>query len=117
MSKVILLVDDDDAFRESVNLNLELENYVVIAVADGHSALNVLQDKAIGLVLTDILMPAMTGGELVQAIKKVDTTIKVIGMTGGGRTQKEASFNSFDGFLYKPFTRSELIEQIESQLN
>ena len=123
MSKVILLVDDDSAFRESVRDVLEMHGYEVIETDDGKEALPVLEKEHVDLVLTDILMPDIEGNELVGRIKKLRPDLKVIGMTGGGRI---GSANEVEGMcspfffgkiLNKPFVVDDLMAQVEKALS
>jgi CheY-like chemotaxis protein len=66
----ILVVDDNDALRENISEALELEGYLVEAVAGGRQALEALsRDPLPGLVLVDMMMPGMSGRELVAALR------------------------------------------------
>ncbi len=121
--KNILLVDDDDGFRESVRDILLLEDYEVIEVSDGKYALPIVEKQAVDLVLTDILMPETEGVELNLKINKMKPGLKVIGMTGGGRMLEQGSVVemcrdfSFETMLCKPFTMEELLATVEQALN
>jgi CheY-like chemotaxis protein len=119
MNKTILLTDDDDAFRGSVKLLLELEGFCVIEACNGKEALKLLQadDDEIDVVISDILMPEMAGTELCRNIRLIAPTLKVIGMTGGGLADELQAGSSsgvlhFDRFLKKPFKRMELLNAI-----
>lgn len=120
--KVILLVDDDSDFRESVRDVLMLEDYEVIAVSDGRYALPVVEKEAIDLVVTDILMPDIEGVELCININAMKPDLKVIGMTGGSRMLEQKSVVelcsdfSFETVLCKPFTMEELLTKVEQAL-
>ena len=81
---MILIVDDDAVFRQSVRNVLEIEDYKVIDVDDGLNALPIVEKGNVDLVITDILMPEIEGNELAARIKKINPDLKVIGMTGGG---------------------------------
>lgn len=119
MNKVILLVDDDDAFRGSVKDILELEGYKIIEAVDGQVALPLIENHSIDLVITDLLMPGIDGVELISKIKEKKTALKVIGMTGGGKIgtaeKLESSFSGFffEKILVKPFEDTELLSEIK----
>ncbi len=122
MGKVILLVDDDSAFRESVYDILELEGFEVIEAEDGKYALPILENEDVHLVITDILMPEIEGIDLVSKIKKLKPNLKVIGMTGGGRIGSAEQVKSmcssffFETVLSKPFLVEDLIAEVEAAL-
>ncbi len=120
MNTVILLVDDDSAFRESVNDILEIENYQVIEAKSGKEALSIIENKngQVDLVITDMLMPEIEGNALAAKIKRLRPNLKIIGMTGGGRIgTPDAVVNMavgplFETILRKPFLAEDLIAQI-----
>ena len=122
MSKKILLVDDDDAFRSSVSQILRLEDYDVVDVSDGKDALPYLKSNSVDLVITDILMPEVEGNELATKIKEQHPDLSVIGMTGGGRigdaeTVKKMCLNNlFHAVLKKPFVSEELLNYVKEAI-
>ena len=122
MSKVILVVDDNDAFRESVFDILEIDGYTVVEAEDGEKALRIIKKEHVDLVITDILMPEVEGNELVFEIKKLRPELKVIGMTGGGRigtadTVEMMCAAEFEIILHKPFTGGDLMAQVVKALS
>lgn len=122
MSKVILLVDDNDAFRESVSDILEIHGYTVIEAEDGAKGLKIVKKEHVDLVITDILMPELEGNELFFEIKKLRPDLKVIGMTGGGRIGTADRVEimcvaEFEIILHKPFTAEDLIAQVVKALS
>ena len=120
MSKVILLVDDDEPFRESVREILEIEGYAVIECADGSDALPILDREHIDLLLTDILMPEVDGIVLAFKSKALNPKLKMIGMTGGGRIVSAENVKVacgprvFETILTKPFDADDLITCIKT---
>ena len=78
MGRVILLVDDDTGFRDSVRETLELHDFEVVEVVDGTEALAFLEKEDVSLVVTDILMPNMEGNELAMSIKEMRPDMKII---------------------------------------
>ncbi|PCJ63390.1 MAG: hypothetical protein COA79_00865 [Planctomycetota bacterium] len=122
MNKTILLVDDDDAFRDAVKDILELEGFKIICAENGKTALTELDNENLDLVITDILMPESDGIELISKIKELRSDLKVIGMTGGGTIASANKLKtSFSGFYFetiltKPFEDSELLEAINKAI-
>ena len=121
MSKVILLVDDDSGFRESVRDILEVEGYTVIEAGDGMEAFPIVEKEKVDLVITDILMPQVEGIELYTKIEKIRPDLKVIGMSGGGRIGtaediKQCVSHIFERMLSKPFTKEDLMTEVGAAL-
>jgi diguanylate cyclase (GGDEF)-like protein len=81
-AKRILIVDDDDAVRESLYDFLEFHNFAVAAVASARQALEVLNHDAFDLILSDLVMPQMDGISLTKAIRESGKDVPVLVMTG-----------------------------------
>ena len=78
----ILLVDDDDEFRESLSLNLVDEGFVVTTFADGPSALEFLAGgEGVDVILLDWRMPGMNGLEVLRELRQRGTNTPVIFLT------------------------------------
>jgi two-component system response regulator ChvI len=78
----LLLVDDDDLFRESLGLNLIDEGYEVTSIANGHDALAYLEGGgSADVVLLDWRMPSLTGLEVLRRLRRAGVTIPVIFLT------------------------------------
>ena len=112
----ILLVDDDSLVRRLTRTILEQGNFVVIEASDGIEALNVFRqhDRKIDLLLTDIVMPRMTGTELVKQIKFEDSRLPVLFMSAYCDTMEE----SMRGIecVAKPFTSDGLVAKVRQVL-
>ena len=109
MNNAILIVDDDDAIRESAEDFLEMKNYVVETAASAEKAIEKLKTFAADIVITDIMMDGMTGLELTKYInKKFDS--KVIVMTGfnADYSYEDAIDIGASDFIFKPFRFEEL---------
>lgn len=78
----LLLVDDDDLFRESLGLNLSDEGYEVTSVAGGRDALDFLENgSAVDVVLLDWRMPNLSGLEVLRQMRRTGLTTPVIFLT------------------------------------
>ena len=70
MKKVVLAVDDSEAVRSLVVLNLINSGWEVITAYDGYDALDKLASRKVDLIITDIQMPNLNGYELLRIIRK-----------------------------------------------
>jgi CheY-like chemotaxis protein len=98
-SITILCVDDEETPRTLRKLILQKQGYQVVAVASGTEALEVLDRVSIHLVLSDQMMPGMTGTELTKFVKAVRPTMPVILISGVNEIPADASYA--DRFISK----------------
>ncbi|GGB44092.1 C4-dicarboxylate ABC transporter [Oceanisphaera marina] len=114
----VILVDDDPHVRLSAGQTLELEDYRVLTLAEGRQALAQLTPDFPGVVVTDINMPGMTGLELLQQIKQLDSDIPVILITGFGDISMAvgAIRNGAYDFIEKPFSADLLLDVVHRAL-
>lgn len=70
MTRTVLLVDDDAAIRTSVKDLLETEGFRVLTAGNGQEAWDVLQVETPHCILLDLMMPVMSGGDLLAAMRK-----------------------------------------------
>ena len=82
----VLLVDDDLAVQDAIEMMLEADGYRVVTAADGRQALAAYPEVRPDLVITDIIMPNETGLAVLAGIKRMNPAAKVIVISGGGRT-------------------------------
>jgi DNA-binding NtrC family response regulator len=111
--KRVLVVDDDDSFREMLTDVLRYNEYVPFAVRDGASALVELENGRVDAVVTDIKMPGMDGIVLTNKIKEKHPDMPVILITAfmtPEDLQKHEVSRVADGFLEKPFKVERIIE-------
>jgi CheY-like chemotaxis protein len=112
----VLVVDDDAAFRLSMQKLLAGIGFSVHTAQDGREALFVLQQQKIDLVFSDIKMPAMTGLELLKEIKQFYPETHVVLVTAYG--ELTGSIEALDlmasGYLNKPVKRQEILEVIRT---
>src|SRR5690606_19223365 len=106
----ILVVDDDDSFRQVTRHTLEARGLKVFDASNGKEAISILGVEAIDLILTDIRMPEMHGIELLHYCRKSFAAIPIVLMTGFNDVIEvhEAYEIGAKGFLNKPFSTEEL---------
>jgi CheY-like chemotaxis protein len=110
---VLLVVEDEAAVRLFCCTVLRRSGYEVLEASGPMEALDTLQQKTIGLVLTDITMPGMNGKEMVKRIDRGrQPDLKVLYMSG-------YSENLEPGIdcLEKPFTSADLVRRVRGALN
>ncbi len=114
----ILVVDDDKSMREFLELILKRERYNVTCARDGADALLLLKDTIFDLIITDLMMPAINGLELLKKSKEQYPGIKVIVITAFGtiETAIEAiKLGAYD-YITKPFNNDDLRMRIRRAL-
>lgn len=113
----ILVVEDEPGIASFVRLELAHEGYDVQVVEDGRAALELFQQQDWDLVLLDIMLPTITGLEVLRRIRKT-SAVPVILLTARGETMdRVAGLDAgADDYLPKPFAIEELLARIRSLL-
>jgi len=119
-SRTVLVVDDSISVRKSLQTLLESKNVRVYTARDGVEALNILENKHVDAVITDLEMPVMHGYELISRLRKdyrlKDLPIIVLTSRGTKKHQEKAIDLGADGFIIKPFdekTITDLLAKFE----
>jgi len=114
--KKIMIIDDDLEIREILEAYLSREKCQVFPLSDGQLAPQVFHNTFMDLVICDMVMPNCDGIEVIQKIKMENPDAKIIGISGGGYIDYLALAEEFGAstILYKPFTRNQLFEKINS---
>jgi PAS domain S-box-containing protein len=118
--ETILLVEDDDTVRRLTKLALERHGFRVIEAALPEQALSLATppEEPIALLLTDVVMPQLSGPELAERIKNMRPGLPVLYMSGypAGMIMKGESLDVTVRLLSKPFTTEELLATVEEAL-
>ena len=114
---VILIVDDNEDDRALSRNVLERERYFILEASDGYDALDILRSEAapaISLIILDLLMPCMSGWELLDVIRReVSFPAIPILVTSGVPVQGDASgIGATLPWLRKPFERAMLLAAV-----
>lgn len=117
----ILVIEDDDSFRNVLVQMLEKAGYEVCQAENGNKALSICEDFQPDLVLSDIIMPDKEGLETIQELVLTKKDIKIIAMSGGGRFGPDSYLPLAKRLgarrtLQKPFMRDELLNTIKEVL-
>jgi len=119
-SEIILVVDDETAVRESIKTALEDFGYEVILACDGEEGLDIFRThhKLIDAVILDIIMPKMSGRQLLQEMLKIDPEVKVI-ISSGHREEhlEDMIIKAAKNYLTKPFEIDELEHTLRQVLD
>jgi PAS domain S-box-containing protein len=120
-TETILLVEDDEAVRELTEVILETQGYKVIC-ADGPiraEEISAKRSREIDLVLTDVIMPEMSGRELVRKLSEVNPKLKVLYMSGytDNVIAQGGVLEAGLAFLQKPFTPRALARKVREVLD
>ena len=116
----LLIIDDDEHFLTNLCYFLRDRNYDVVSVNNGLEGLKLLEDDQEGfnLIITDIVMPQLSGISLISMIKKKMPDIPVIAITAWGEYPEEFAVESqADKVLSKPFELSELDKAISELIS
>lgn len=112
--KKVLIVDDDPAILEAMQLAIEDEGYKVQTIADGNQAVIAAIKFKPSLILLDLLLSGKDGGEIIRMLKakKVTEHIPVILLSAHPTASLTAKQAGAAGFLAKPFDVDELLEMV-----
>ena len=113
----ILVVDDDEGIRRTIEQHLVAHGYEVIAARDGVEGHERFAGTRPDLVLTDLAMPRADGFSLIEQIRAAgDTPILVLSVRGGDADKVRALDLGADDFVVKPFSTPELLARVRAQL-
>ncbi len=116
----LLVVDDNEDMRQTMKRLLERLGYEVEIASNGAKALELQRKVAADVLITDIVMPDTDGLETINQFKAAFPHVKIIAMSGGGASIREADYLSTasvagaDAVLRKPFSKENLLEALRS---
>jgi DNA-binding response OmpR family regulator len=114
----ILIVEDEEKILRLLELELEYEGYEVGKAADGLKAFELFQSKEWDLILLDIMLPGISGIELLRRIRSQDTSTPVILLTAKSSVEDKVSGLDLgaNDYITKPFQIEELLARIRVAL-
>ncbi|MCD4686823.1 MAG: response regulator [Anaerolineae bacterium] len=117
----LLIVEDEDAFRDFMSLALKMEGYRVKTAATGSEALDLLQDARPDLVILDLSMPQISGWDILQFIRGEPELCKipVVILTANADedTRRRAMQERVDALLVKPVRLDEILDVLQNLLD
>jgi CheY-like chemotaxis protein len=116
----VLVVDDQETVRSVAQRMLKAEGFEVLTAENGARAIEIFSARQsdISVVLLDLTMPGMSGSEVLSHLRKIDPAVRVILSSGFDKSAVLTQFapEELAGFLQKPFTSRQIMEQIAKAL-
>ncbi len=112
----ILVVEDETAIRRFIKINLERQGFEVLDVESGEEGLDAFADFNPDIALLDVMLPGISGLEVVKRIRELDNNVGIIMLTAKSQdVDKILGLESgADDYMTKPFNPTELILRIKS---
>ncbi|MEO0338595.1 MAG: response regulator transcription factor [Bacteroidota bacterium] len=114
--KRILLVEDEEHIRDTIKLNLELENYEVVATDNGKTAVKTFHEQHFDLILLDVMLPEVDGFQICEQIRLTNMEVPVIFLTAKDTSADRIAGlkRGADDYLTKPFVLEELLLRVNN---
>ena len=114
----ILVVEDDKELRDLFSYVLTDHGYTAIPAADGVDAFDILDNTAVDLIITDVMMPHMDGFEMTRALREVGYTMPVLMITAkeSFADKREGFRVGSDDYMVKPIDVNEMVLRVEALL-
>jgi two-component system cell cycle sensor histidine kinase/response regulator CckA len=120
-SETVLLIDDEELILEVGGALLKKMGYRVLTAADGREGIEVYTQnrEAVAIVILDLIMPDIGGGEVYERLKAVDSNVKVLLSSGYSINGQAAEIlnRGCNGFIQKPFRPDELSKKLRAILS
>lgn len=116
--KKIIMVDDDEAILSVLGNALAILGYDTVLARSGEEALEKFKKEQFDILITDYMMPGLSGKELITAVKKIKPDIPVVMITGYPLAYPPgvAKSEGIDAYLFKPFRINQLKDVISKLL-
>lgn len=118
MNRKILVIEDNPMVVKSLEFKLKKDGYEVVVAEDGRTAMKLLSEDHFDLILTDLMLPFISGNEIIEFIKTEYPNIPVIVLSTS--TQEDIITEAFtlgvDDFITKPFSPNELSLRVKRTL-
>lgn len=121
-SITILLVEDDGVLRNMYEQRLKMDGYNMLCAGDGEEGLELFKDNNIDLLITDIMLPRMSGTELVEKLRKdkKGKTLKIIAWSNLSNEEEQAKLQKLgvsEYLLKNSITLDQLSETVKKYLS
>jgi two-component system OmpR family response regulator len=117
MEAVILLVEDEKKLRDMVSTHLQQEGFIVAPAADGLEALRIWQEIKPDLMVLDLMLPKLSGWEVLKKIRQKDNTPVIVLTARAEEVDKLLGLElGADDYMTKPFSPRELSARIKAVL-
>jgi len=114
----VLVVEDDSNFRKLLEALLRYEGYSPVSAASGEEALDILDNRHIDLMITDVMMPGMDGYTLTEQLRSVGYDLPILMMTAksASKDRHKGFIVGTDDYMVKPIDNAELILRVKALL-
>ena len=118
MDEQILIIEDDEVIRMSLEDRLKSEGYTVDFATDGNDGLRKATDQSCDLIILDIMLPRKNGFDVCRDIRMAGVVVPILMLTARGQVIDKVLGLKIgaDDYLTKPFDSSELVARIEALL-
>jgi len=118
MRRRLLLVEDDRTLRQALSFSLSREGYEVATAADGEAAMDAARSSRVDLILLDVMLPGMSGVEVLRVLRRegISTPVIILSAKGDEIDRVVGLQIGADDYVAKPFSRPELVARIEAVL-
>ncbi len=118
-TETIMVVDDEAALREVTRRLLRDNGYNILTCADGFEAVALCEDDSVqfDLLLTDVIMPGMDGGEVARRVRALRPGVRILFMSGYAQPVLGSTLNKDIFLLEKPYTLHSLLEKVRRALD
>ena len=115
--KRILIIDDEPHILLMLKKMLERAGYEIDIASNGLEGLNLYRKSPADLVITDIIMPEKEGLETIREMRRFNSELKIVAMSGGGKISADNYLHTATIFgasrvLEKPFTQQQMLEAV-----
>lgn len=117
MKSNILVVDDEKAIRDLIEINLKNDGYTVFKAGCGNEAIKILEDNKIHLIILDIMMPDMDGLEVCRRVRETSNIpILMLSAKSENIDKVQGILTGADDYMTKPFDSLELSVRVKALL-
>lgn len=118
----ILIIDDDPQIRKLLRKIIEAAGYQALVASNGNEGLKIFKESRPDLLIIDIIMPEKEGLETIIELKRIDSAVKVIAISGGGKLKPNiylpmAKKLGAAETISKPIDKTELLDKVKSVLS
>ena len=114
----ILVVDDNDRICDLIGIYLTKEGHTVLKASDGKEAFDIMENKKIDLIITDVMMPAIDGYELTESLRDAGYMMPILMITvkDSLADKKKGFLHGVDDYMTKPVDMEELVLRVTALL-
>ncbi|MHB1627053.1 MAG: response regulator [Bacilli bacterium] len=118
MAERVLVVDDEESIRTLVEYNLRQAGYDVLVAEDGQTALSIVAQRGVDLLILDLMLPGLNGLELCKRLRQEQSQIPIIMLTARGEEIDRVLGLEMgaDDYVTKPFSPRELVARVRAVL-